>query len=93
MQSNNSMVQKMKLSETVVDLDSRRIKKQEDERDQSLKNAAGAIENMKDDFNVVIDSTIEALQRSGMSEDNAVKVIVTHLSDLVMSHDLQESSP
>ena len=81
----------MKLHETVVDFESRRIKKQEDERAKSLKNAAGAIENMKDDFDVVIDSTIEELQKSGMTEENAVGVVVAHLSDLVMSHDLQES--
>ncbi len=81
----------MKLHETVVDFESRRIKKQEDERDKSLKNAAGAIENMKDDFDIVIDSTIEELQKSGMTEENAVGVVVAHLSDLVMSHDLQES--
>ena len=73
----------------IVDLKKARRQRQAEKEKEQFNAAADAIENMKNDFDVVIDSTVQSLQRAGMSEENAIKVIVTHLSDLVMAHDIK----
>lgn len=72
----------------IVDLNSRRKQKQDAENAKSDRNAKDAIESMKDDFTVVINSTIDALVAAGMDEDKATMVVMSYMSDLVMGHDL-----
>ena len=70
------------------DLRKRRQQKQAAKDSKSVGDAVSAIEDMKSDFNVVINSTIDNLVNAGMSEDKATLVVMTHLSDLVMADDL-----
>lgn len=70
------------------DLLKRRQQKQATKDSKSVGAAVDAIEDMKNDFNVMINSTIDNLVNAGMSEDKASMVVMTHLSDLVMADDL-----
>ncbi len=70
------------------DLRKRRQQKQAAKDSKSVGDAVNAIEDMKNDFNVVINTTIDNLVDAGMSEDKATLVVMTHLSDLVMADDL-----
>jgi len=73
----------------VVDLSKRRQEKIAANNAQSVKDASSALQDMKDDINVVINASIDALVDAGMSEDKATMVVMTHLSDLVMGDDLE----
>jgi len=73
----------------VVDLSKRRQEKIAANNAQSVKDASSALQDMKDDINVVINASIDALVDAGMSEDKAMMVVMTHLSDLVMGDDLE----
>jgi len=73
----------------VVDLSKRRQEKIAANNAQSVKDASSALQDMKDDINVVINASIDALVAAGMSEDKAMMVVMTHLSDLVMGDDLE----
>ena len=76
------------LQEDIVDLTSRRQAKQNEKNARSVQDAADAIQGMKDDFHVVINSTIDSLVNAGMSEDKATLVVMSYMSDLVMGHDI-----
>jgi len=73
----------------VVDLSKHRQEKIAANNAQSVKDASSALQDMKDDINVVINASIDALVAAGMSEDKAMMVVMTHLSDLVMGDDLE----
>lgn len=75
----------------VVDLTQRRKDIEDEKKAQAWKNAAGAIQDMKDDIIVAINSSIDALVEAGMSEDRATMMVMSYLSDLVLGHDLNES--
>ena len=74
----------------VVDLSQRRQAKQNAENVKSVNDASSALQDMKDDISVVLNSSIDALVASGMSEDKATMVVMTHLGDIVMGNDLKE---
>ena len=67
--------------EDVVDLGKRREKNKTQAVDS-------AMADYMDDINVVISSTIDHLEASGMSEADADKAVMKHLSDIVMAHDI-----
>lgn len=67
--------------EDVVDLGQRREKNKTQAVDS-------AMADYMDDINVVISSTIDQLEASGMSEADAKKAVMKHLSDTVMAHDI-----
>ena len=73
----------------VVDIAQRRQDKKNAENARSVNAASSALQDMKDDLNVVINTSIDSLVNSGMSEDKATMVVMTHLSDLVMGSDLE----
>ena len=79
------------VQENVDELAARRAQKQNREQNNNNAAAAKAIQDMKDDIVVSINSSIDALMASGMDEDFAMDVVMTHLSDLVMGKDLDES--
>ncbi len=70
------------------DLLKRRQQKQTAKDSKSVGDAVNTIEDMKNDFNIMINSTIDNLVNAGMTEDRATMVVMTHLSDLVMADDL-----
>jgi len=71
----------MTILEDIVDLQARRKAKTD-------KVANDAIEDMKDDIAHVVAATIDQLKSTGIDEDRAVKIVMKHLSDVVMAHDL-----
>ena len=75
----------------VVDLTKRRKEKIEADKAKSVDDAARALQSMKDDLIVAINTSIDSLVNAGMSEDKASLVVMTYLSDLVMASDLDES--
>lgn len=75
----------------VVDLTQRRQEKEDEKQAQAWQNKARAIQDMKDDLIVAINTTIDSLVEAGMSEDKATLMVMAFLSDLVMGHDLNES--
>lgn len=75
----------------VVDLSQRRQEKHDEKQAQAWNDAAGAIQDMKDDINVALNASIDALVQTGMSENRATVMVVSYLSDLVMGHDLDET--
>lgn len=74
----------------VVDLAKHRQNKIAANNAQSVKDASSALQDMKDDITVVINSSIDALVAAGMSEDKATMVVMSHLSDLIMGSDLED---
>jgi len=68
------------LREDVVDLDKRREKKQL-KRGWSIQGSLRHIDQ-------TIEFTIKDLMEQGINEENSRRVVMKHLSDLVMSHDL-----
>lgn len=69
------------LLEDVIDLSKRREQKQKEEVSFSTDEVLDNIDN-------TLELTIEYLKNQGMSELDARKVVMKHLSDIVMSHDL-----
>ncbi|KKM91203.1 hypothetical protein LCGC14_1230950 [marine sediment metagenome] len=69
------------LYEDVVDLSKRREQRQKEEE-------AFSIDEVLDNIDNTLELTIEYLKNQGMSELDARKVVMKHLSDIVMGHDL-----
>ncbi len=70
--------------EDVVDLGARREQKRKDEMpDVSIKEAM-------DNIDETVDLTIQYLQHHGYSEGDAHKLVMKHLSDRVMAHDVSK---
>jgi len=69
------------LLEDVIDLSKRREQRQKEEEPFSIDEVLDNIDN-------TLDLTIEYLKNQGMSELDARKVVMKHLSDTVMVHDL-----
>ena len=74
----------------VVDLSKHRQIKKDAENAKSAHDASDALQSMKDDINVVLNSSIDALVAAGMSEERASMVVMTYLSDLVMADDIDQ---
>lgn len=73
----------------VVDIAQRREQKKQDAKAESTKKATKAIFDMKRDIMVAINTSIDRLEAAGMDEDYAMLIVMTHLGDLVMGHDLE----
>lgn len=73
----------------VVDISQRREQKQKELDAESSKIAAKAIFDMKRDIMVAINTSIDRLEDAGMDEEYAMLIVMTHLGDLVMGHDLE----
>jgi len=69
------------LLEDVIDLSKRREQKQKEEE-------AFSIDEVLDNIDNTLELTIEYLKNQGMSELDAQRVVMEHLSDIVMGHDL-----
>ena len=70
------------LLEDVIDLSKRREQKQKEEE------VSFSTDDVLDNIDNTLELTIEYLKNQGMSELGARKVVMKHLSDIVMSHDL-----
>lgn len=71
--------------ESVVDLSQQRERKQTQHRERA--------ESIKSQAMYAVDhavaATIDHLKRQGMSDDEAYRAVMSHLSDLVMAYDMQ----
>ncbi len=74
----------MTILEDVIDLSARREQKRKDEMPDV--DIAEALANIDETINL----TVEYLGHHGMTAPQARKVILKHLSDIVMSHDISK---
>jgi hypothetical protein len=72
----------------VVDITQRREQKQRERDAESVRNTVRAIQDMKDDIMVALNTSIDGLVEAGMDEDKATMVVMAYVSDLIMGHDL-----